>query len=81
MIDTSKASYTFLPHLRRGMSAEIDQPDTLAESLPGRAELDVELTVEGLGSKPGTKAVLHGPGDITGIDPALIGPTQPARDA
>lgn len=81
MIDASRASYTFLPHLRRGMSAEIDEPDTLGESMAGRAELDVELTVDGLSSKPGTKAVLHGPGDVSGIDPALIGPTQPARDA
>jgi hypothetical protein len=79
--DTSRAAYTFLPYLRRGMSAEIDEPDTLAESLPGRAEFQVSLTVDGLSSEPGTRAVLHGPGDITGIDPALIGPTQPARDA
>ena len=81
MTDTSKAAYTFLPNLRRGMSAEIDEPDTLAESLPGRAEFQVALTVDGLGSKPGTRAVLHGPGDINGIDPALIGPMQPVRDA
>jgi hypothetical protein len=75
--DTSRAAYTFLPYLRRGMSAEIDAPDTLAKGMAGRAEFDVSLTVDGLSSSPKIKAVLHGPGDLTGIDPALIGPVQP----
>ena len=37
----------------------------------------MSLTVQGLTGAVGTNAVLYGPGDVTGIDPGLIGRMQP----
>ena len=77
MADTSKGTYTFLSYARRGAVTGLQNVDNPAATLASRGKLAVSLTVQGLSGAAGTNAVLYGPGDITGIDPALIGVMQP----
>jgi hypothetical protein len=78
MTDASKGMYTFFSYVRRGAAAAITDPDSSSKATPGRASYNLSLTVGGLASSPQTKATLYGPGDVTGIDPGLIGLMQPA---
>ena len=77
MADTSKGAYTFLSYARRGAVTGIKDVDDPTKTLASRGKLAVSLTVQGLTGAVGTNAVLYGPGDVTGIDPALIGRMQP----
>src|SRR5215831_17626056 len=75
----SKASYSFLPYLRQGLS------NNLESGGDARGTFTVKLEVHGKDaggndkSDPvGDKAVeLYGPGDIIGIDPRSIVKTDP----
>jgi hypothetical protein len=74
------ARYAFLPWLRRGVSTEIERRDDDAAAAP-RATIAVELTVEGGGTHVVPVAVpLHGPGEVTAIDPRVVVRTWPRAD-
>jgi hypothetical protein len=63
------ANYQFLPWTRRGLVAEISQPD--ADALPARATIKVAITVNEETIASPVLSV-YGPGDVVGIDPRLI---------
>jgi hypothetical protein len=72
------AAYTFLSSMRQGAARLIDQADTLAESMPGRSSMLVQLTLNNdANAQAGTKATLYGPGDAQGIDQRLVSGLQP----
>jgi hypothetical protein len=70
-------SHRFLPWVRRGLAAEIVEPDDLAGGLPGRASFPVRLkTTAGDAS---ARLRLYGPGDVVGLDTRSIVRTEPRR--
>ncbi len=72
------ANYQFLPWTRRGLVAEISQPD--ADALPARATIKVAITVnETIISSPALS--LYGPGDVVGVDPRLIVRVAPSSNS
>ena len=76
----SDATYAFLPWLRRGVSTEITRRDDEAASAP-RATIEVTLTVDAGGAKiVPVQIPLHGPGEVTAIDPRVVVRTWPRAD-
>lgn len=79
----SVARYGFLPFLRIGLGARI-QNETLGN---GVIRASADLTVEASGTGPGQSHTVsrnvefRGPGDIVGIDPRVIIRTDPKPDA
>lgn len=82
---SSGSQYTFLPYVRRGLSANIPAAAGATPQLtpPSRAQLLVNLSLQAAG---GTAAVnssaqqtvlLYGPGDVTGFNPNHIVKTEP----
>jgi hypothetical protein len=69
--------YRFLPWVRRGMSAELSNADTLG-ALPRRADIPVRLKVNE-GAARGVDVQVYGPGDVIGIDTRMIVRTEPRR--
>jgi hypothetical protein len=67
----NQAQYRFLPWTRRGLVAEVQDPDT-GGALPGRAKISVGVTVTNVPGTNGIDMALYGPGDILGIDTRLI---------
>lgn len=63
--------YRFLPWTRRGLSAALVDGGADGAALPQRALVDVRVTVAGAGDAD-TKAFVHGPGDVVGIDPNQV---------
>lgn len=74
------ANYVFLPWVRQGAAAGIqtpDNPDNSANADPAGV-VTVEATLQVNGAHPVTRTVrLHGPGDVTGIDPQQVIRTEP----
>ncbi|MEU8263232.1 hypothetical protein AB0C02_21700 [Micromonospora sp. NPDC048999] len=80
----------FLPWVRDGVARVVADTDPLTGALP-RARATVELSVTALGTETATgetreitgtsTAVLHGPGDVVGIDPQEIIRSFPAPGA
>jgi hypothetical protein len=68
-------SYTFLPWARRGLAARI-VAGAAGAALPARAEVSVGLTLSNL-PEARYATTLYGPGDVLGVDPALILRTDP----
>lgn len=86
------AQYTFLPYLRRGLSAYFVAPagvapSTISASIPTRAQLNVNLTVSSVdvnnnplpGGAASNTIALYGPGDITGFNPDHVIRTDPVH--
>ncbi|GII97468.1 FG-GAP repeat domain-containing protein [Sinosporangium siamense] len=75
----------FLPWVRDGVAAGLGRSGPLVIATPpARATVTVGVTVHGGPTgpfSPTTKAVLHGPGDVTGLDPRQIIRTYPAPGA
>ncbi|HMQ60400.1 MAG TPA: hypothetical protein PKE06_07020 [Flavilitoribacter sp.] len=71
--------YQFLSWARRGISAQIQEKDTLGAG-PGtaveRASISVSVQINGAAG-PGNSFTLLGPGDITGIHQEMIIRTEP----
>ncbi|WP_119070898.1 hypothetical protein [Aggregatilinea lenta] len=67
----NQAQYRFLPWTRRGLVAEVQDPDT-GGALPGRAKISVGVTVTNVPGTNGIDMALYGPGDVLGIDTRLI---------
>src|SRR5262249_38536482 len=64
--------YVFLPWVRQGMASGIQTPDSLGANQAGLATIPVTLRING------TETVdrlvrLHGPRDVTGVDPQQAG--------
>jgi hypothetical protein len=74
------AEYRFLPWTRRGLAAEIPDPDGPTAALPERATVAVGLTVTGV-TPTSINLALYGPGDVLGIDPRLVVRTDPRPNA
>lgn len=68
--------YRFLPWTRRGLAAALPDQPAGGAPLPPRATVAVKVVVGGAG-EASTSAVLHGPGDVIGIDPTQIVRTYP----
>jgi hypothetical protein len=64
------SAYRFLPWVRRGLAASITGLDT-GNGVPARARLAVELALSD-GTSVDGRVELHGPGDVTGLDPRII---------
>jgi hypothetical protein len=74
----SDAAYSFVSSVRQGAARSIAQADTLAESLPGRAEMQVKLTVNAdPNATAAAKAILYGPGDAKGLDKRVVARVEP----
>ncbi|TNC51611.1 hypothetical protein FHG66_05485 [Rubellimicrobium rubrum] len=71
-------AYRFLPWARRGLAAALPET-TASSSLPQHPEVAVRMTVTGAGDAE-AKVMLHGPGDVTGIEGGQILRTYPRPD-
>ena len=78
MVDTLR-NYTFLPWLRQGVAAEIEEVDNLGGpgAAPERASVAVSFQIGGAVPPISKTAQLLGPGDIIGINPRAIVKTEP----
>ena len=69
-------TYRFLPWARRGLAAALPEHARLAPgatpAMPTRAEVAVRVVVSGGVGDVTTRALLHGPGDVIGLDPAQV---------
>ncbi len=70
-------TYRFLPWARRGLAAALPapapaSPPGAAPAMPTRAEVAVRVVVSGGAGEVTTRALLHGPGDVIGLDPAQV---------
>ena len=71
------ADLVFLPWLRRGASAGLQQPDSFGAGQPGVATAAVSLTVNA-GPSAGVPVAVMGPGHVTGLDERQVVRTDPA---
>ena len=72
--------YQFLSWARRGVSKNISQTDTLGASSGSakeRANIKMEISVNGTNDPIGKDFLLAGPGDIIGIEKKMIVRTEP----
>lgn len=77
-------TYRFLPWVRAGLAAQLPPPDTLGAGVPGRARLDVDVTVTRRTGPaiPVTRGIqVSGPGDVIGIDRRQVIRTDPKPNA
>src|SRR5687768_12910197 len=76
------ATYSFLPWLRQGIAAKIQEIDLFEAATPPveRASLDVTATVV-VDDEPGETVArvvqIAGPGDVIGINPRAVVRTEP----
>jgi hypothetical protein len=70
-------NYRFLPYSRRGLVAQVENPDTLAALPAGRGSIRVAVAVNGGAPVSGPSVGTYGPGDIIGIDTRVIVRTEP----
>ncbi len=69
-------TYRFLPWTRRGLAAALPDGGPPGGDLPQRPEIAVKVVVARAG-EASTTALLHGPGDVIGLDPAQVVRTYP----
>ncbi len=82
MPDSNPTQLQFLPWVRQGMAAEINNPDTLTPTQNINLSLPVSLWINRTDSTTPDVSLpvkIYGPGDVTGIDPAQIVRTSPAH--
>ena len=68
-------TYRFLPWARRGLAAALPAPASPSgaeATMPARAEVAVRVLVSGGAGEVTTSALLHGPGDVVGLDPGQV---------
>ena len=80
MSDELLGAYTFLPWVQQGLARSIPVTDDPGGGLAGRVTLPVTVQVEGAGDVR-MDVRLHGPGDVTGLDPRQILHTDPRPGA
>jgi hypothetical protein len=71
--------YRFLPWSRRGLAAALPDGGADDGAMPQRPEIAVRISVSGAGDAD-ARALLHGPGDVIGIDLAQVVRTYPRPD-
>lgn len=76
----ANASVLFLPWLRQGLVARLATPNTIAETVPASAELQVVLGVTAPENNPSATVRVRGPADVIGIDPRQVVRTEPAHN-
>lgn len=72
---TEFGQYGFAPWAREGAAAAVTTQDVPGQAHPGRAELDVTLTVNGIAVPAPLR--LNGPGDVIGLDSRQVVRTEP----
>jgi hypothetical protein len=75
---TSVGRYTFASWLRRGIGTRVLQPDRLGAGGSGtleRATVPVDVSLNGAGMSK--SFALLGPGDVIGVNPAMVVRTEP----
>lgn len=73
-------SYQFLPWVRRGLTVALTATETLGNNLPARATAQIGVKLAGAHAATAITPVamqLYGPGDVIGIDTALVVRTDP----
>ena len=73
----ANAAYVFLPWVRQGMASGIQTPDSLGANQAGVATIPVVLRINDDTDPINRQVRLHGPGDVTGIDPQQVVRTEP----
>src|SRR5690242_16355325 len=73
-------TYQFLSHVRAGFAASIAQPETFGSAQPALATAQVTLHVSGADDVH-HDVVVHGPGDVVGIDVRQVVRTDPIDGA
>lgn len=74
----SSANYVFLPWVRQGAASGIQTLDSLNQNQAGVVSVPVKLQINNTANNEITRQVrLHGPGDVTGIDPQQVVRTEP----
>ena len=76
MAGLTQANYVFLPWVRQGMASGIQTPDSLDANQAGVVTVPVTLRLNNADSID-RNVRLHGPGDVTGIDPQQVVRTEP----
>ena len=72
----AQANYVFLPWVRQGAAAGIQTPDSLSANQAGVVTVPVTLRINNT-ENIDRHVRLHGPGDVTGIDPQQVVRTEP----
>ena len=70
------ANYVFLPWVRQGAAADIQEPDRLGANQAGSIAVDVRLRINDT-DEIVRQVRLYGPGDVAGIDPQQVVRTEP----
>ena len=76
----TSANYVFLPWVRQGAASGIQTPDSLDANQAGVVSVPVKLRINNTDDID-RQVRLHGPGDITGIDPQQVVRTDPRHQA
>ncbi len=76
----TSANYVFLPWVRQGAASGIQTPDSLDANQAGVVSVPVKLRVNNTDDID-RQVRLHGPGDVTGIDPQQVVRTDPRHQA
>ncbi|HZD37583.1 MAG TPA: hypothetical protein VE664_02975 [Actinomycetes bacterium] len=71
-------TYRYLPWSRRGLAAEITNPDPLGPTMATRASFGVRVNLS-TGAQAAADVRLYGPGDVIGVDPRVIVRLEPHR--
>ncbi|WP_034594562.1 hypothetical protein [Hamadaea tsunoensis] len=77
---TPAAQRHLLSWVRDGLAGRLTEVDPGSGPVPARATLATGLTVNGA-AVTGPRLALHGPGDVTGVDPRQVVRTDPAPGA
>lgn len=76
----TSANYVFLPWVRQGAASSIETPDSLGANQAGVVSVPVKLRINNTDDID-RQVRLHGPGDVTGIDPQQVVRTDPRHQA
>jgi len=76
----TSANYVFLPWVRQGAASGIQTPDSLGANQAGVVSVPVKLRINTTDDID-RQVRLHGPGDVTGIDPQQVVRTDPRHQA
>ena len=80
MAGPTSANYVFLPWVRQGAASGIQTPDSLGANQAGIVSVPVKLRINNTDDID-RQVRLHGPGDVTGIDPQQVVRTDPRHQA
>jgi hypothetical protein len=79
VVDRSQPVYTFLPWVREGFAAFVSRTAMRTPITDGRLGVRIRLRINQGAAELDVPVKLHGPGDVTGIDPREIVRTDPVH--